>query len=1075
MRNIYLLFLLFLTIEGFSQQYNIVNYSVKQGLPNSNVYSILQDGKGYMWYGTEGGGLCRFDGKEFKTYTTADGLAGNIVRTIYERKNGELLIGTDKGISIFNGKTFKNITDFPELKGVTILTFHERNENEVWFGTNSYGLSRMLFTNDSIQIKNFTTRDGLPGIMVTDICPQGDSILWLATPANLTKLEFIQDTFFIKRTAIEDNKYSTMIWDIEIDKYNTLWATTLYSGLYKYNTADSFAKESFSPVPIPQIEKQPLWNLYIDKNNTKWIGTDKSGIIKMDNNTTVINSDNGLPGNQAYSAYEDNENNLWFSVLGKGICVYKGDELIQYKKHNDTGFGEISSFTYDQHNNLYFASSKGVFQLSDTNNIAFTPHPVFGTTPAKHISTIDNKLAIITTQNEVLIADGNNIIDYSDTLHIINESVNCLFYSTDNKLWTGTNSGIKEYNGIELLTTNENNGLINNEIQTITEDKEGYIWLGTLNGLVKLKRKKTKELDNTYFDEEEGLMNKQIHSLYYTKDHKLFIGTFGGGIYQFDLNSTDSLPIQKASFNSELISQNIFSITEVNDSLLIVGTDKGISKVYKEQSNYYVQNIGINDGFTRGEVLLNAAIMKPGGSCLFGTNEGLFKLQYNKSKENDLPRTTITNIRLFYENVDWQTLTESKTNWFNLPQNLELSYNENHLSFDFISFNYNNPEKVQYSHQLEGFESSWSPLSTVSSVTYPNLPSGSYTFKVKATSDKQHWSQVSEYKIVISPPFWQTIWFYILVTITILLTFYYYIKARERKHIRRSLKLERIVQERTREIAEQKDRIEQQHKTVLEQKKEITDSIQYAQRIQKAVLPAIEKLNNNTADNFILFKPRDIVSGDFYWIEEINNKLIFTAADCTGHGVPGAFMSMLGISGLNKIVNEAKIESPDQILGMLRSNIINAMKQTGSISENKDGMDMALCCYDIDTQKLYFSGANNPLLVIRNGELLEFKGDSMPVAIYVKMDDFTLHSIDIQKGDTLYMFSDGFPDQFGGPKGKKFKIRAFKNLLLSIQDLTMADQRQKLDTTITDWMNEIDHYGNSQEQIDDICVIGVRF
>jgi len=272
--------------------------------------------------------------------------------------------------------------------------------------------------------------------------------------------------------------------------------------------------------------------------------------------------------------------------------------------------------------------------------------------------------------------------------------------------------------------------------------------------------------------------------------------------------------------------------------------------------------------------------------------------------------------------------------------------------------------------------------------------------------------------------------------------------------------LEDKVRERTFEIQAQKEQIEKQNK-------EIKYSFDYAKKIQNTVLPRHEVFNNLFAEHFIFFKPRDIVSGDFYWITQTDHRIVLTAADCTGHGVPGSLMSMLGITMLHEIVNEKNILHTDEILNQLRLSIARTLRQEGKIGEQKDGIDMALVIYDTRNRKLEFSGANNPIYVIRKGEMLEYKGNNMPVAYYEKMSDFTRYSIDMKQGDRVYMFTDGFPDQFGGPQGKKFKYRPFKDLLLEIHERPMEEQERILSLIFDEWKGDLG-------QIDDVLVIGLR-
>jgi serine phosphatase RsbU (regulator of sigma subunit) len=251
-----------------------------------------------------------------------------------------------------------------------------------------------------------------------------------------------------------------------------------------------------------------------------------------------------------------------------------------------------------------------------------------------------------------------------------------------------------------------------------------------------------------------------------------------------------------------------------------------------------------------------------------------------------------------------------------------------------------------------------------------------------------------------------------------------------------------------------------------EKNKDITDSIYYAKRIQNSILPKDNHITALFPDHFVLYKPKDIVSGDFYWISNCAGKKIIAAVDCTGHGVPGAFMSMAGSSLLNEIVNEKNITSPTQILNHLRERLMQTLQQTGADGESKDGMDIALCVFDGNT--LEFAGANNPLYLIRNKELQEFKSDKQPIGVHAGAEKpFTSAKIELQKGDTIYIFSDGYVDQFGGPNGKKFMSKRFKDLLLSISGLTLSEQKNALDKAIEEWKG-------AGQQVDDILVIGLR-
>jgi serine phosphatase RsbU (regulator of sigma subunit) len=257
-------------------------------------------------------------------------------------------------------------------------------------------------------------------------------------------------------------------------------------------------------------------------------------------------------------------------------------------------------------------------------------------------------------------------------------------------------------------------------------------------------------------------------------------------------------------------------------------------------------------------------------------------------------------------------------------------------------------------------------------------------------------------------------------------------------------------------IEEQKDIVEMAHQ-------EIKDSITYTKRIQNAILPPIKVVKEYLQESFILYQPKDVVAGDFYWLEHKNNKVLFAAADCTGHGVPGAMVSVICNNALNRSVREHGLTDPGQILDKSREIVVAEFEK--SEEEVKDGMDIAIC--SLEGNKLKYAGAHNPLWIIRNGAIIETKANKQPIGQFDNPEPYTTHSFDLEPGDAIYIFSDGYVDQFGGEKGKKFKSRAFRELLLSIQDKAMEEQKTIIDETFNSWKGDL-------EQIDDVCIIGVK-
>ena len=262
--------------------------------------------------------------------------------------------------------------------------------------------------------------------------------------------------------------------------------------------------------------------------------------------------------------------------------------------------------------------------------------------------------------------------------------------------------------------------------------------------------------------------------------------------------------------------------------------------------------------------------------------------------------------------------------------------------------------------------------------------------------------------------------------------------------------------------------LEKQRDEITRQRNEIIESIQYAGLIQTSLLPRLKVLGKYFPENFLLYLPRNIVSGDFYWFVPKGNRLYFAVGDCTGHGVPGALMSILGLSFLNEIITSREHLQANRILNLLREMVMKALHQTGDTSEAADGMDIALCIYDREKKIMQYAGANNPIYIIRGGVAIEYKPDRMPIGISGQEEKpFSSLYLDVKKGDMLYLFTDGYVDQFGGPEGKKFKYDPFKALLISVAGKKAEKQRDILYEEFSRWKG--DHL-----QVDDILVMGIR-
>jgi serine phosphatase RsbU (regulator of sigma subunit) len=427
------------------------------------------------------------------------------------------------------------------------------------------------------------------------------------------------------------------------------------------------------------------------------------------------------------------------------------------------------------------------------------------------------------------------------------------------------------------------------------------------------------------------------------------------------------------------------------------------------------------------------------------------------------------------------------------------NYSKKPLRFTFGANSYKRKGDLKFKYFLEGFDETWTDWNEEAEAVYTNLPGGNYTMRVKAIDFFQNESEEATFSFTVLPPWYFTPWAYTLYFFGFIGFVFGAIRIS-------TISLQRIIKENTKEIVAQKEEIEAKNSTLENQKGRIEkqnlnilDSIRYAKRIQVATLPTEDKIHKLVEDSWVMYRPKDIVSGDFYWLEKFDDgkqeKIMFAAVDCTGHGVPGAFMSIIGFNGLNRVVREYRLSRPADVLDRLNEIITNTLNQQGTqLEEIKDGMDMSLCSLNQKEMKLEFAGAHNSMYIIRKGEqklvvngeetssvlkdkghcLFEIKADKQPIGAFENRRNFNNHEIDLQKDDMIILFTDGYADQFGGPKGKKFFYKPFKRLLLSVAEEEIEKQHEIVEQTFNEWISYPDQNGEAHEQIDDICVIGIK-
>ncbi len=1050
---------LFTIPSFFAQNYHFDNYSVKEGLAQSSVYSVVQDKKGYLWLGTASG-LSRFDGKEFINYTTEDGLADGAVRTIHIDSTGALWLGhVDGGISKITNNKIEVIFNM----SADITSFAEDDEGNLW--VSSFGEGVIKITNpyqhkkDSINIKQYKGQEGLSDVVFQVIKVQNGNIYFI-TDVGIKNYNYQKNSFkFYNVNNLP--KYFQITYMYEAQNQDQ-WFGSYNGGLYHYikktgelkiyDVRDGIASNWISCVNE-------------DKEGSIWIGTWGGGITKIKNNELLtINKDNGLKDNNIRCISEDREGNILFGTKENGLLVYKGSEFVSYGVQNGLISEQVWSILKDNNGQDWFGTNEGISVFKDAKLVS--SYSEGNGMPYQDVRFIkkdkNNTIWIGTWGGGVM--QFNSKSNRFEMNFRINRYMNQLLITAldvdqSNNLWVGTTDGLVYYEIdnqlVDRLT--QSNGLAGNEITTVFTDSKNTVWVGSRGkGMTRIDDDKITKVD----------LNKKITptAIVEDKSGNLWIGTEGKGVMVIK----DNKIANEYTVNNGLLSDYISLLNIDNNGNVWIGTNKGLNKFDVKQNRFYSYTDKM--GYVGIESKHNATYKDNEGNLWFGTIKGVVKLNSKDEKVNSLePLTQISKLRVNLENRP-------------MIDNLELSYKEKSIIFNYSSICLTNPNQVYYKVMLEGLEEDWRPVTQQTFVTYSPLPPGNYTFKVIASNNNGIWnSEPITYSFSIIPPLWQRPWFLITSAIFIIILIIILVKLRERNLLKEKRILEEKVVERTEEVVKQSKEIERKNKDII-------DSITYAKRIQDAILPSGTMFTRQLSQTFILFRPKDIVSGDFYWLAHKDNKSLFAAVDCTGHGVPGAFMSIVGYNLLDKIVGEYGTTQPDKILDELNKGVANTLRQETDSDAIKDGMDISLCAFDKDTNVLEYAGAYNPLYIITknklevisgnelepnliddNGLMLyEIKADRFPIGYYSEgANSFSNHSFKLNKGDTVYLFSDGYADQFGGGKGKKFRYKQFKELLLSINNLEMDNQKAKIEIAFNEWMGDF-------EQIDDVIVIGSR-
>lgn len=1044
----------------FGQTYRFKSYTSKDKLPDqfNTIYTINQDKNGFLFAGT-GSGLLKFDGFVFHPVVFPDSVLNRTASVILKDKTGKLWFGCDDG-TLFYSENDKLIR-VPDLNIQIIRALLESPDGFIWLFPQE-GMIFRINENNPSEITRISIPENIT-ISSASLLPDGRFLLGLGLQenpvynSNILYCSIGKDSLKIERVvAGTENSVVQSIQSLNVAGNYVVGVDG--EGIYRLKTTNNIPVLSRFP-GHKELESVKVKSIFIDKAGSIWISTSDEGLIQIElsvngediESQKVYNTTSGLAGEDVNTVFQDMEGNIWIGFMGEGLSLFSSG-----------AFSFFSPFDDPERNNIIYLNQ-------------FSDRYLLGTSKGYSLFNIKS----------------GKSEPFTDLSHYIQHfEILSYFLDKQDRLWIGTRGGglfLKYMKGGEVKKFYSSGNNSEDEIRHITSDGKN-LWLSTIDGVIVIeentglviKKYKSPELPpaaggiNQVFIEKDGaallaLQCDRLYDIRLDKGVSTGNGIMAGGIRRNRVNCfTESSP---GEIWAGTAGNGVFYI--VNDSVQLLTSENGLQSNYcrsiladaekklwichERGFSLYDINTGIikvfSNDFAKGADCNPMAIFETeDGKVLIGTTEGMICYDRTKDKINNVP--PINNILSVTINQDRLAYQASYTLPFRKVYKIKIEY---------VGINLTDPEKVTYQTRMDPIEEKWSEFNLSREITYTPLSDGRYRFNLRSFSGEGLTREgAASFELIIKKPVWRTWWFIISVIVFIsgIVVVIIYFREKSQREINEYLESE--LAERTRLVMKQKDEIELQNI-------EITDSINYAKRIQSSILPDVNKLRETFKDAFIIFHPRDIVSGDFYWFDKIDeDKFVVVCADSTGHGVPGAFMSMIGSTLLQDIVSRKKVTKPSEVLTLLDRQIFTTLNQNIDVGVSNDGMDMVVCEFNVKTRHIRFASAMRPVIIIIGGESYYIRGNRSSVGgesvVEKYFDDQEYY---LTQGDTVYMFSDGLPDQFGGADGKKMKIARLKKLIEEVSKLPMSEQKEIISNFYFDWRGDFD-------QVDDILLMGVK-
>ncbi len=1071
--------ILFFPFVSYAQneRVNLEVFGINRGLSQDYSNCVIQDSKGLIWIATQDG-LNRFDGYKFKIYkrkiSKENSLIDNFIYSLCEDGDSAMWIATSRGLSKYRYKTddfesYENeINNQNSLHTNSIRAILKGRNGKLWIKSEK-GIDRFdpvtkefVYFQHPFDEFSFSSPNNNFALIQDE-----NGNLWTSSKDGLVFFDVSSEQFSVFKPNSDGNTLSNEVFSLFLTPKNNILVGTK-SGVYLFYKESKNFKLIFS-----KLQGYVITSLYKDSKGTFWIGTDH-GLYSADGyNSTVKIFD--YMGNDEFgvnsfitSITEDDSKILW--VTGENGLMkidtkkLKFNLLSYWDKDGMDDFlsgNVLSVFALNKNEFLLGLKNKGLIYLNKKTSTIINFN--------KENSPLeDNNINVIKRdpQKRIILGTDNGVFSFDEkekkikfctckfitflTPFFKNNRITDILYDTKNRYWIATLNGLYLFdNDSVMVYSNKSKGSFFTpgiKILKIIQRKNGQIWAASDNGLMFYEEEKGSF--KIYTEQPSGLSHFSVLSINEIADNTLWVGT------EFGLNKYDQDRDTFIIYNSEntgFANDYICAMLEDENQNLWLSTKNGIIKFNHREGSCV--NYRPEHGLQGYEYNTGVAFKTKDGEMFFGGLEGINHFYPDEVVENTYaPKIIFTELEIFYpEQNEYRSLIDSDT--------ITMKYDEYIFNIYFTMPEYTYLYQNTFKCKMEGLSKGWQDIGTQNYFTLNKIPPGKYKLQVKGfNSDNVESSQIAELVIIISSSWWVGYWaigLYVVTGILIVVWIFFAYNRKVRMENRKLLEKQKI-----------SDKIKQQKEELSIKNKNISDSIRYAKRIIDAMMPSEKTIKTILPESFIFFKPKDIVSGDFYWADSKNGIIYVAVVDCTGHGVPGAFMSIVGLNLLRDILSLG-FHEPAKILDLMDKNVkeIFISKEKYSV---KDGMDMAICAINREQKILQFAGAKNPLFLIRDNSIIKYKGDRFPVGPENdEHEKFKNNVIPLEDDDIIYLFSDGYADQFGGPMNKKFKYRRFRSVLLDIYQNDMEAQKNELKEIMAKWKKD-------EEQVDDILIMGIK-